>query len=173
MSRRLVPGDPGSLSAGASTVGRLGTWLSADAEALRAAYQRVGTDWGGPRSLAVRKAGQGLADELSVAGREADTVARALQDHATDLAHLQGQLRAVTERAASVGLELREGAFVPAYGLTGEADPRAETAREQARIEVAAELERLVTLARRRRTELMRTLSQSQARLGQASERLR
>lgn len=173
MSRRLVPGDPASISAGGSSLGRVGVRLEADAEAVRAAYRMVGTDWGGRRSLAVRQAGAALADEVTAAGREAAGVARALQDHATQLADLQAQLRALVERADAVGLELRDGTVAPSYGLIGEADAAAEAAREQTRAAVAADLDRLVTLAARRRSELTRTLARSQAYLSAISGRLR
>lgn len=173
MSRRLVPGDAASLSAGGSTLGRLGVRLAADAEALGTAYGRVGTDWGGPTSLAIRRGGGALAADVAATAGQASAIGRALQDHATDLAALQADLRGLTERAERAGLELRDGSFAPAFGRIGEADAAKEQSRERARAEVAAELERLVTLAQRRRSELIRTLAQSQTELARISARLR
>ena len=112
----VVPGDPASLSACARTVREVARRLDDHATGVRAAYREVGDGWTGRESVATRRAGAGLADATSATTAELDRVGRVLQDHATDLADLVARARAIEERAAEAGLEVRDGRVERALG---------------------------------------------------------
>ena len=95
----VVPGDPASLSACASTARSVGHGLTGQASRVRATSRELAQGWTGRTSAGVRQRASGLADATDAAASELDRMGRVLQDHASDLADLVARGRAVEERA--------------------------------------------------------------------------
>ncbi len=169
----LVPGDPGSLSAAGALLVRTAAVLSSDASELRDAYADLGRQWGGPRSVALRR----RADLLVAAGEELAAtfhrVGTALQEHATDLAELAARARAATERARLEGLEVRDGRVELGYGVRGEASAELAARREERRAGLQAELDVVRTQLARRRARLLAVLAATGPGLTAAATALR
>ena len=105
----VVPGDPASLSACASTARSVGHGLTGQASRVRATSRELAQGWTGRTSAGVRQRASGLADATDAAASELDRMGRVLQDHASDLADLVARGRAVEERARAAGLVVRDG----------------------------------------------------------------
>ena len=169
----LVPGDPASLSACALTARAVAQQLGRQATGLRTAYQAVGQGWTGRRSVAARRGGDSLAEACAATAGELDRVGGVLQDHATDLADLVARGRAVEERAAGAGLEIRDGRVERAWGVTGQADAVADRSLEETRSALQREVDLLIAQHRRRRDFALGVLRESTTTLAGVSHRLR
>lgn len=168
-----VPGDPGSLSACAATAASVGRRLGALAEALGPEVETLGEGWAGRASVATRRRGAALAGAGTSTADELTRVAGVLQDQASDLADLLARARAVEERAASAGLEVRDERVLPAYGVRGEADAVAQRAQHELAAHLQAELDLLLAQHRRRRDFVLGVLRASTQRLAALSHGLR
>ncbi len=168
-----VPGDPASLSACAATAGTVGRRLAVEAEALAPEVEALGEGWAGRTSVSTRRRGTALAAATSAAADELGRVSRVLQDQATDLADLLARARAVEERAAGAGLEVRDDRVAPAYGVRGEADVAAQQAQEAASTSLQSALDLVLAQHRRRRDFVLAELRASSERLAEVSHGLR
>ena len=169
----LVPGDPASLSSCAATAGTLSRRLAARSEEVAAALADLAHGWPGRRSVDTRRRGADAASAGSALAAELEAVATLLQDQATDLADLVARARAVEERAAAAGLEIRDDRVVPAPGIRGAADPDAEQHRDAVAGGLQAEVDLLLAQHRRRRDFVLGALRSSTDRLAQVSAGLR
>ena len=169
----LVAGDPASLSAGAVVAATGGRRVADLAAPLEEAVTALGVGWPGRVSVQVRRSASLAAGSCEDLAAELALVARALQDHASDLADLHARERAVRERAAAAGLEVRDGRVVPVYGVLGEADAAAAAAREGTAARLQADLDLVLAQHRRRRDFLLTLLRESATRLDGTSTRLR
>jgi hypothetical protein len=169
----LVPGDSASLSACARTARAVARELAAQAAGVRTASEAVGDGWTGRTSAATRRGGAGLADATRATAAELDRVGTVLQDHATDLADLVGRARAVEDRAAAAGLEVRDGRVERAWGVTGPADVLSDRSVEETRTALQREVDLLLAQHRRRRDFVLGVLRQSSGTLAGVSHRLR
>lgn len=168
-----VPGDPGSLSACAATVASVGRRVGALARALAPEVEALGEGWAGRTSVGTRRRGSALAVAGSSAADELTRVAGVLQDQASDLADLLARARAVEERAAASGLEVRDERVVPAYGVRGEADASAQRAQGDLAELLQGELDLVLAQHRRRRDFVLGVLRESTERLAALSHDLR
>ncbi len=169
----LVPGDPASLSAAGGALLRAASLVGPDIEAVAAAYRDLGRDWSGRGAVAQRRRGDDLVAAGSGLCLALESVGAALQGHASDVAELAATARSVAERAAGLGLELRDGRVELAYGVVGEAEASHAAQRQTRREELQAELDVVLTQLRRRRHRLLALLSASTPVLAQAAARLR
>ena len=96
---------------------------------------------------------------------------RVLQDHATDLADLVARARAIEERAAGAGLEVRDGRVERAWGVTGPADAGADRARDDVRDALQADLDLVLAQHSRRRDWVLDVLRGSTTRPGRGLPR--
>lgn len=170
---RLVPGDPASLSSCGSTVLRAGAQVRGRGDLLAAAYRGLAPGWPGPTSVAMRRRGAALGGATGVLVDELRGVGTALQDHATDLAGLVAGVREVEDRAARLGLEIRDGRVELGWGLVGTASAGAAASRQAHRDRVQADLDALRTRHARTREHLLRALRASSARLADTSVAVR
>lgn len=168
-----VPGDPASLSACASTVSRVSVDLTARADGIRVAGDSLGEQWHGRTSAQIRHRGATLAGAADLTAHELGRVARVLQDHSSDLCDLIARARAVAEQAAAVGLEVREGRVVVAFGVAGTADPDRARDQNEARERLQRDLAMVLTQHRRRRDRVLEALKDSTAGLAGVSHGLR
>ena len=169
----LVPGDAASLSACAVTARAVARDLGGRAPGMRRASEALGQRWTGRTSAATRRSGAGLAEASGATASELERVGGILQDHATDLADLVGRARAVEERAAAAGLEVRDGRVERAWGVTGQADAAADRSLEETRVALQGEVDLLLAQHRRRRDFVLGVLRESTATLAGVSHRLR
>ncbi|GGL28573.1 hypothetical protein H9L10_02935 [Phycicoccus endophyticus] len=169
----VVPGDPGSFAAAASTLAAAGRRLGASAPPLATALADLGEGWAGRVSVHTRRRGADLAEATTSAATELERVARLLQDRAGDLSELHARGRALHERAATAGLELRDGRVVPGYGVRGEADEATDAGRRERAVRLQGELDLLLAQHRRRRDFVLDELRASAARLTTLSDALR
>ncbi len=169
----LVPGDPGSLSACAATVGSLAARLADQARGLAPELGALADGWPGRASVAARRRGATLGASAATTADELEQLARLLQDRATDLADLLARARALEERLATAGLAVRDDRVVPAYGVRGEADPVAVAAAAGSAERLQGELDLLLAQHRRRRDFVLSALRASTARLDALSHELR
>ncbi len=168
-----VPGDPGSLSACAVTAASVGRRVGALARALAPEVEALGEGWPGRASVSTRRRGSALAGAGTSAADELTRVAGVLQDQASDLADLLARARAVEERAAASGLEVRDERVVPAYGVRGEADASAQRAQGELADRLQGELDLVLAQHRRRRDFVLGVLRESTERLAALSHDLR
>lgn len=169
----LVPGDSASLSACALTARAVARELGAQATGVRTAYEAVGEGWTGRVSAAARRSGADLAEAARATAAELDRVGTVLQDHATDLADLVARARAVEERAAAAGLEVRDGRVERVWGVTGAADAVAVRSLEETRAALQGEVDLVLAQHRRRRDFVLGVLRESTGTLAGVSHRLR
>ncbi|MBM6404383.1 hypothetical protein JQN72_09040 [Phycicoccus sp. CSK15P-2] len=169
----LVPGDPASLSSCAASTAATAERVAATAAALEASWSALAQDWPGRASVEPRRRGDAVVAASSSTADELGSVARALQDQATDLAGLVARARTVEERAAAAGLEVRDDRVVPAYGRVTTADAAAESARAATAATLQAELDLVLSQHRRRRDFLLGMLRASTGRLAEVSAGLR
>ena len=139
MSHPLL-GDPGSLSALASSLRSRAVQLHADAEALRAALADAAPGWRGPSALERRRRAERLAEATATTADAMDACGRTLHSTATELAEAIARLRALEEEAGAAGLDVRDGTVERSWGITGVADAHSVDEAERVR----AELERLL-----------------------------
>jgi hypothetical protein len=147
--------------------------MAADLAALDTAYAELGLEWGGRRSVAVRRRGAALAGAGGLLAGELGAVGAALQEHATDLAELAARAREIAERAARDGLQVRERRIELAYGVTGEAVAELADAREHHRTGLQAELDVVLIQLDRRRRRLLDLVTVSTAALAAVSAEVR
>ena len=169
----VVPGDPASLSACASTARSVGHGLAGQASRVRATSRELAQGWTGRTSAGVRQRASGLADATDAAASELDRMGRVLQDHASDLADLVARGRAVEERARAAGLVVRDGRVELAWGVTGAADAGADREREDLRTALQADLDLVLAQHRRRRDWVLEVLRDSTTDLAGVSHKLR
>ncbi|NHA69528.1 hypothetical protein [Phycicoccus flavus] len=169
----LVPGDPGSLSACAATAASVGATLAARGQALTESLAGLGDGWPGRRSVETRRRADGVADATATTAAELARVSTVLQDHATALADLLAQARAVQERAERAGLEVRDGRVRPALGVLAEADASATRERDEAAARLQSDLDGVLARARRQRDFALEVLRGSTTRLAGVSTDLR
>ena len=148
----VVPGDPASLSACASTARSVGHGLTGQASRVRATSRELAQGWTGRTSAGVRQRASGLADATDAAASELDRMGRVLQDHASDLADLVARGRAVEERARAAGLVVRD---------------------EHLRTALQADLDLVLAQHRRRRDWVLEVLRDSTTDLAGVSHKLR
>ena len=166
MTGRLpIVGDPASVSRAGSVTANGGARLAQAAAdlATKASYGEGG--WVGPTARATHRrltdlgqVTQALAAELTAAGS-------ALQGHATTLAIVLADLRALVARADSAGLRIEDGQVVPRPGLRGEADATGEGELRRTQQALAAELTSVLRDFRTTRTQLRTGLGRSRERL--------
>jgi hypothetical protein len=168
-----VPGDPGSLSACAATAASVGRRLGARAQALGPEVDALGEGWAGRASVSTRRRGSALAAASTSAAGELTRVAGVLQDQASDLADVLARARAVEERAAAAGLEVRDERVVPVYGVRGEADAATQHAQGELAARLQGELDLVLAQHRRRRDFVLGVLRESTERLATLSHDLR
>ena len=169
----VVAGDPASVSAGAGPARSVAERRGGRASGVRTASERVGDGWSGRSSAATRRRAADLAAATEATAAQLERVGLVLQDHATDLADLVARARALTERAAAVGLDGREGRVEIGWGVTGTADAKADRAREATRVSLQAELDLVLAQHRRRRDWVLGVLRDSTTALSDLSHGLR
>ncbi len=169
----VVAGDPASLSACARTTREVAARLEPEAAALTGAVSALGDGWSGQASAATRRAGDAVAGALTALAGQLDHVGQVLQDQATDLADLVARERAVGERAAGAGLEVRDGRVTLAWGVSGPADLEAARGREATRDALQADLDLVVAQHTRRRDFVLGVLRTSTTTLVEVSHGLR
>jgi hypothetical protein len=169
----VVPGDPASVSACASTVQVLAERLGSRSRGVEEAVRGVAEGWPGRVSVGTRRRGGALAEAGSTTAAELERVAVVLQDHATDLAALIARARRLEETAATAGLQVRDRRVVPAYGIVGEADPAADTERTHVASALQVELDALLARHARRRDWVLGVLRTSTGELAAVSHALR
>lgn len=169
----VVPGDPASVSACASTARAVGQALGEQASGVRTAYAELGEGWTGRVSVRGRRAGDRLADAADDTAAELDRVGQVLQDHATDLADLVARGRAVEDRARASGLEVRDGRVELAWGVSGTADAGRDRARDASRVVLQSELDLVLAQHERRRDWVLGVLRRSTTTLADVSHALR
>jgi hypothetical protein len=168
-----VPGDPASTSACASVVRTVAGRLDAHADPLAQAVRDVGDGWSGRVSATSRRRGEALAAATRTTGAALERVSVVLQDHGTDLADLHARARRVQERAARVGLEVRDGRVVPPYGIAGEADAADQRLRAETAAGLQEELDAVTARHARRRDWVLGVLRSSTDDLAAVSHALR
>lgn len=169
----LVPGDPASLSACAVTVAAVARRLRESAASAGPALAGLGEGWGGRPSVAVRRRGDALVGGATTTADRLDELGRVLQDQATDLSGLLARARALEERAAAGGLEVRDGRVLAQLGVLAAADAGVDRSRRETADALQAELDLLLSQHRRRRDFVLRTLRASGEALGEVSHALR
>jgi hypothetical protein len=110
---------------------------------------------------------------VSTTAAELDRIGSALQAHASDLAEALADRRALLARAATAGLEERQGQLVPRWGVTGLADGRATTEQEATRAALQSELDHVTSMLRQRRARLAKAVAASTVALADQAEGLR
>lgn len=166
-------GDPASMSALAATLRRTAVQLRADVEAVERTAADAAPGWTGPRSVATRR----RIDALRAAGAQ---VAAALEDcgsrmqlAATELAASIARLRALEEEARAAGLEVQDGTVGRPWGITGEADARAEEDGDRLRRSLQERVHQTVTTMSRHRTRLAAECEQARHALAATAAALR
>ena len=159
--RLPVPGDPASLAAAGATARRVARELAVVGGRGRTAYASLGEIWGTSTSVRTRKQGRQAMAALTDVGRHTEQVGEALQTYAAELSELQARARAVVDAAAERGLVVAEGRVLPAWGVTGEADPRTVGERHSQVRALQAELDAVAVQQRRRRDRLLARLAES------------
>jgi hypothetical protein len=156
-----VPGDPGSLSAAGGAARRAARELAGASARGTTAYLSLKDGWGTSTSVRTRKEGQRSMAALERGGEQADVVGAALQTYAGELSELQARARRLVEAVAAAGLALVDGQVRPAWGVTGEADPRVAHESQELRRTLQAELDGIGSQHRRRRERLLAQLTES------------
>jgi hypothetical protein len=169
----IIPGDPASLSSCGATVRMIAHRLETEAALLGSDYDALCDGWPGRVSATAGQRGVALADAADTTASELDQLGCVLQDHATDLADLIARARGIEERAASAGLEVRDGRVVPTWGVRGETDAASAHRQMRAAATLQADLDLILAQHRRRRDWALDALRGSTGRLGQVSHRLR
>jgi hypothetical protein len=135
--------DPASCSQAGGALRRLAAELRAT---NRPVHEALATD-PGPRPSRVevlaRRRLDTVDDAVAATTVVLDRVGTALQAHATELAHAVAARRQLTARAQAVGLDVVDGAVVPAWGVTGVADRAAVSARDATAAALQTELDGL------------------------------
>lgn len=169
----VVPGDPASLSACASTARSVGHGLAGQASRVRATSRELAQGWTGRTSAGVRQRASGLADATDAAASELDRMGRVLQDHASDLADLVARGRRIEEQAREAGLEVRDGRVELGWGVTGTADVAADHDRARVQATLQGDLDLVLAQHQRRRDWVLAALRSSSATLAEISHDLR
>ncbi len=169
----IVPADPASTSACASTVRTVAARLDRPADPLAGAVRDAAHGWSGRVSAATRRRGEALAAATHTTASALERVSVVLQDHATDLADLHARARRLEARAADAGLEVRDGRVVPGYGISGEADAVAQHRRAATAATLQEELDAVTARHARRRDWLVGVLRASTHDLAAISHALR
>jgi len=168
-----VPGDPGSLSAAGTAARRAARDLAGASERGRTAYLTLKDVWGTSTSVRVRKEGQRSTAALVLGAQQADVVGAALQTYAGELSEIQARARRVLDVADTAGLTIVDGHVRRAWGVTGEADPRAAQDTEELMRTLQDELDGLGAQHRRRRDRLLTRLTESTQTLDEIASDLR
>lgn len=166
-------GDPASCSQVGGSLRRIADGLRADAERVAGAFSVLRGHWAGAASVRARRRADTLCGVARAAADELDQVGAALQAHAADVAASTQALRQVAERAASAGLQVVEGEVVPAWGVTGLADPSRDAQRDEARIALQRDLDVLIVQLSRRQSRLARAADAATQALLSHAQRLR
>ena len=138
-----IAGDPASCSQAGGALRRLAAALRGT---NRPAHEAFAADPGHrPSRVEVTARRRMVSVDAAVASTSVvlDRVGTALQEHATELAHAVAAGRQLTARAQALGLEVVDGAVVPAWGVTGVADSAAVAARDTTAAALQAELDAL------------------------------
>ena len=169
--RRLVPGDPASVAALATSARATARDLERVLPPLLEAALPTEAPRRAARDLARRR---DLLGEATTTGREELAhVGDILQDHAGQLADDLHALRSLLERGTRAGLVLEGTRWRPDWGITGTVDPGAESRVEEPRAALQREPEVILHRAARRRAELGQALRGSTTRLAGAAADLR
>lgn len=179
VTRDAVPGDPGSLARLASALQTASRVLRAAAPPEQSAEQAAPSlAPAATRSAAkdLRRRATLLDETLARLLDEIDHVSALVHDHAVALAEARGALHAIREAGQRAGLNLSEGRWRPAYGITGSVDRNSRAAREGTgadREELRQRLDGLTRIAHRRREALTASVTESTARLAAQAALLR
>lgn len=169
----LLGGDPASCSQVGGSLRRIAEGLRSDAERVTAAFADLRDHWSGGASVRARQRADTLCRVASAAADELDLAGAALQAHAADVAESAQALRQVTERAASAGLHVVEGEVVPAWGVTGIADPSRDAHRDETRVALQRDLDLLMVQLGRRQSRLARAADTAAQALASHAQLLR
>lgn len=172
MSHPLL-GDPGSLSALASSLRSRAVQLHADAEALRAALADAAPGWRGPSALERRRRAERLAEATATTAEAMDACGRTLHSTATELAEAIARLRALEEEARAAGLDVRDGTVERSWGITGVADAHSVDEAERVRASLQERVHHVVTTLGRHRTLLTAECARASELLRRTSAGLR
>ena len=168
-----MPGDPGSLSAAGTAARRAARDLAGASERGTTADLSLKNVWGTSTSVRLRKEGRRSMAALARGGQQADVVGAALQTYAAELSELQARARRVLDAAGPAGLAVVDGRVRPAWGVSGEADPRAARDAEELMRTLQDELDGLGAQHRRRRDRLLAALAESTRTLDEIANDLR
>lgn len=166
-------GDPASCSQLGGSLRRIADGLRTDAERVAGAFSELRGHWSGGASVRARQRADMLCAVARAAAAELDQAGSALQTHAADVAESAQALRHVAERAAPAGLQVVEGEVVPAWGVTGLADPSLDARRDEARMALQRDLDILIVQLARRQSRLARAADAATQALLAHAQRLR
>lgn len=166
-------GDPASCSQVGGSLRRIADRLRADAGRVAGEFGELRGHWSGGASVRARRRADTLCGVARAAADALDRAGATLQAHAADVAESAQALRQVAERAASAGLQVAEGEVVPAWGVTGLADPSRDAQRDDARIVLQRDLDILVVQLSRRQSRLTRAADAATQALASYAQRLR
>ncbi|WP_338748257.1 hypothetical protein [Janibacter alittae] len=166
-------GDPASMSALGASLRRTAGHLAADGEALAGAVTGATPGWPGPRSVRLRRRTSTTAEQTTAVASALDEVGRSLQTAATDLAAAIARLRELEDAAATMGLEVREGAVTRGWGITGVADAAAAREEDGRRHRLQEQVHQTITALGRHRARLAKDLARGQGLLARAADELR
>lgn len=166
MTGRLpIVGDPASVSRAGSVTARGGARLAQAAADLTARASSVERDWVGTTARATHRRLAGLEQSTQALATELAAAGSALQGHATALAIVLADMRALAARAHGAGLRIEDGRVVPEPGLRGEADATGEGELRRTQEALSAELTSALRDFRTARTQLRTGLGRSRERL--------
>jgi hypothetical protein len=166
-------GDPASCSQVGGSLRRLAEGLRADADRAAGAFGDLRGHWSGSVAVRARRRADALCTTAREAADELDRVGAALQAHAADVADSAHAVRQVAERAAKAGLHVVDGEVLPAWGVTGLADPSRDGGRDEARMALQRDLDVLLAQLGRRQSRLARAADAATQSLAAYAHQLR
>jgi prefoldin subunit 5 len=166
-------GDAASCSQVGGSLRRIAGGLRMDAEQVSATFGDLHGHWSGGASVRARQRADTLCRVVRAAADDLDHAGSALQAHAADVAESAQALRQIAERAMSAGLQVVEGEVVPAWGVTGLADPSRDAHRDETRISLQRDLDHLMAQLSRRQSRLARAAETARQALASHAQRLR
>jgi hypothetical protein len=166
-------GDPAACSLAGGSLARLGAHLDSAASRADAAWREVREGWVGAAARRAAAQYDTLARGTHATGAELGRLGRRLQEHTADLAEAVQAVRDVEARAATAGLQVRDGRVTPAWGVAGVADEQSAAARERAREALQHELDGVLLHLSRRRARLADALDAGRIALAHAAAELR
>ena len=158
-----LPGDPASCSYAGGALRQLATRLRVVG---RQAHEALHDEPQGarprPAEVRARRRADALDRVAAESTRQLDRLGSALQTLATELAESQAAAARLADRADAAGLQLRDGALVAKWGVSGVADAGVRASQDAARAALQADLDAVTAAAAQRRQRLLATVRETQ-----------